>query len=151
MDAIDRTTIAEQLYGAGGTPGCNIVPNPSAVRSPNNDDCIVQDIDAANALLDENGYLDTDGDGVPDTAPVAGVPLTISQDGTSIGELTVDEASILKYMGDQDWLAFGAALLYSGDWQGAVPPLRQALEAAPEAPPAPPRNRWRIAPPQRRA
>jgi cytochrome c oxidase cbb3-type subunit 3 len=27
-----------------------------------------------------------------------------------IGELAVDEANILKYMGDQDWLAFGAAV-----------------------------------------
>ena len=27
------------------------------------------------------------------------------------------------------WLAFGAALLHSGDWQGAVPPLRRALDS----------------------
>jgi len=27
------------------------------------------------------------------------------------------------------WLAFGAALLHSGDWQGAVPPLRRGLDS----------------------
>jgi hypothetical protein len=29
----------------------------------------------------------------------------------------------------EDWLAFGAALLHTGDWQGAVPPLREALDS----------------------
>jgi hypothetical protein len=29
----------------------------------------------------------------------------------------------------ESWLAFGAALLQSGDWQGAAPPLRAALES----------------------
>ncbi len=33
-------------------------------RARNLDDCLTQDIDAANALLDGLGYLDTDGDGV---------------------------------------------------------------------------------------
>jgi len=27
------------------------------------------------------------------------------------------------------WLAFGGALLHSGDWQGAVPPIRRALDS----------------------
>jgi hypothetical protein len=34
--------------------------------------------------------IDTDGDGAPDTAPVAGTPIDIYQDGTKIGTLTVD-------------------------------------------------------------
>ncbi len=29
----------------------------------------------------------------------------------------------------ESWLAFGAALLQSGDWQGAAPPLRAALDS----------------------
>ena len=29
-----------------------------------------------------------------------------------------------------DWLALGAALLHAGDWEGATPPLRQALETS---------------------
>jgi len=32
--------------------------------------------------------------------------------------------------GSTDWLALGAALLQSGDWEGATPPLRQALETS---------------------
>ena len=32
--------------------------------------------------------------------------------------------------GSTDWLALGAALLHSGDWEGATPPLRQALETS---------------------
>ena len=32
--------------------------------------------------------------------------------------------------GATDWLALGAALLHSGDWEGATPPLRQALETS---------------------
>lgn len=29
-----------------------------------------------------------------------------------------------------DWLALGATLLHAGDWEGATPPLRQALETS---------------------
>lgn len=32
--------------------------------------------------------------------------------------------------GSSDWLALGAALLHAGDWEGATPPLRQALESS---------------------
>ncbi len=56
-------------------PSCNALPGPPNFASPNNDDCLVQDIDGANALLDEGGYLDTDGDGVRETPD--GVPLKI--------------------------------------------------------------------------
>jgi peptide/nickel transport system substrate-binding protein len=72
--AIDRSVIAEQLYGPAGTPGCNLVPNPEIYRSPNNDDCIIQDMEGAKALLDEAGYVDTDGDGIremPDGQPLS--------------------------------------------------------------------------------
>ena len=72
--AIDRTIIAEQLYGAGGVAACNIVNGPPANVSTANDDCLVQDIAGANAMLDEAGILDTDGDGVRE---LDGVPLVI--------------------------------------------------------------------------
>jgi peptide/nickel transport system substrate-binding protein len=65
--AIDRSIIAEQLYGAGGVPTCNVLSGPPAVVSTNNDACLTQDIDAANQLLDDAGYADTDGDGVRET------------------------------------------------------------------------------------
>lgn len=71
--AIDRTIIAEQLYGPGGVPTCNILSGPPAVVSTNNDACLAQDVDAAKKLLDDGGYVDTDGDGIRETAD--GVPL----------------------------------------------------------------------------
>lgn len=71
--AIDRSIIAEQLYGPGGVPTCNILSGPPAVVSTNNDACLTQDIDAANKLLDDGGYVDSNGDGIretPDGAPM---------------------------------------------------------------------------------
>jgi len=71
--AIDRNIIAEQLYGPGGVATCNILSGPPAVVSTANDDCLTQDIEGANALLDEAGYADTNGDGIremPDGTPL---------------------------------------------------------------------------------
>jgi peptide/nickel transport system substrate-binding protein len=62
--AIDRQLIAEQLFGVGGQPTCNILAGPPAVVSPNNDGCLVQDLAGAQALLEEAGYVDSNGDGV---------------------------------------------------------------------------------------
>ena len=60
--AIDRNIIAEQLYGAAGRATCNLINGPPRNASPNN--TCDQDIAAANALLDEAGIVDSDGDGV---------------------------------------------------------------------------------------
>ncbi len=73
--AIDRQIIAEQLYGAGGVPTCNILSGPPAVVSTNNDGCLPQDIDGANKLLDDAGYIDSNGDGLRETAD--GTPLKL--------------------------------------------------------------------------
>ncbi len=72
--AIDRNLIAEQLYGKGGVATCNVIPNPPNYVSTANDDCLVQDIEGANALLDEAGVIDTDGDGIRE---YNGVPLKV--------------------------------------------------------------------------
>ncbi|MCB0163972.1 MAG: peptide ABC transporter substrate-binding protein [Anaerolineae bacterium] len=72
--AIDREAIATQLYGAGGKPTCNVLPAPEVYASTANDGCLVQDIEGANALLDEAGIVDTDGDGIREKD---GVPLQI--------------------------------------------------------------------------
>ena len=61
--AIDRATLVDVGYKSGGTPTCNVWPAPPA-QSTNNDDCLVQDIEGAKALLDAEGAVDTDGDGV---------------------------------------------------------------------------------------
>jgi peptide/nickel transport system substrate-binding protein len=61
--AIDRSIIAEQLYGAAGKPTCNVLPAPDIYVSTANDECLVQDIAQANAILDEAGWL-PGGDGI---------------------------------------------------------------------------------------
>ena len=73
--AIDRNLIAEQLYGFAGQAICNVIPAPLHYLSTANDSCLTQDIDGANALLDENGVVDSDGDGIRE---YNGMPLTIS-------------------------------------------------------------------------
>ena len=78
--AIDRTQISEPLYGFAGKPACNIIIAPSRYASTANDGCLTQDIEGANSLLDDNGVLDTDGDGIRE---YNGVPLRIAYQTTS--------------------------------------------------------------------
>ena len=73
--AIDRNLIAEQLYGFQGKAICNVVPAPLHYVSTANDGCLTQDIEGANALLDENGVVDTDDDGIRE---YNGIPLKVS-------------------------------------------------------------------------
>ncbi len=61
--SINRDELVAVGYGPTGAPTCNIWP-VGAQNSTNNDWCLTQNIDEANALLDGLGYLDTDGDGV---------------------------------------------------------------------------------------
>lgn len=55
--AIDRALLTEIGYGATGLPTCNVLPAPAIYASTANDACLVQDIAASNALLDEAGYV----------------------------------------------------------------------------------------------
>ncbi len=55
--AIDRVLLNEIGYGQTGRPTCNIVANPPHLVSTANDACLVQDIEAARALLDEAGWI----------------------------------------------------------------------------------------------
>ncbi len=72
--AIDRQVLVDVGYGPFGAPGCNVLPAPAIYASTNNDSCLVQDIEGANAMLDEAGIVDTDGDGIRERD---GVPLVI--------------------------------------------------------------------------
>lgn len=72
--AIDRNIIAEQLYGFAGGPTCNVIPAPPYYASSANDWCLTQDMEGAKALLDENGVVDTDGDGIRE---YEGIPLKV--------------------------------------------------------------------------
>ena len=73
--SIDRSLISERLYGFAGEPTCNLIVGPPSYVSTANDGCLAQDIGAANQLLDDNGVLDTDGDGVRE---YNGIPLRIT-------------------------------------------------------------------------
>ena len=55
--AIDRNTISNQLYGFAGRATCNVLAGPTIYASTANDDCLTQDIDLANQILDEAGWL----------------------------------------------------------------------------------------------
>ena len=61
--AIDRQILVEAGYGAAGQPTCNVLPAPAVYASTANDECLTQDIDEANRILDEAGWM-PGGDGV---------------------------------------------------------------------------------------
>ena len=61
--AIDRERIAEDLYGFAGEATCDLITGPPVYVSTANEGCLSQDIEGAKRLLDENGVVDTDGDG----------------------------------------------------------------------------------------
>lgn len=92
--AIDRALIVEIGYGAGGQVTCNVLPAPDVYASTANDACKTQDIDGANALLDEAGIKDTNGDGIREKD---GVPLSVSYQ-TSTNAVRQDTQALIK-----DW------------------------------------------------
>lgn len=61
--AIDRQILVDIGYGAAGRATCNLVPAPEMFASPNTD-CIAQDMEGAKALLEEAGWVDSNGDGI---------------------------------------------------------------------------------------
>ncbi len=63
--ALDRATIVAVGYGGAARPTCNLVPAPEIFASDNTG-CLAQDVEGAKKLLDEAGWMDSDGDGVRD-------------------------------------------------------------------------------------
>ena len=55
--AIDRNILVQVGYGQAGKVGCNILPAPALYVSTANDACQIQDIEGANALLEEAGWV----------------------------------------------------------------------------------------------
>ena len=70
--AIDRETITEQLYGEAGNVATNFTVSPEKYVSPNTE--YEFDLEKAATLLDDAGWLDTNGDGVRDKK---GVEMTL--------------------------------------------------------------------------
>ena len=114
--AIDRSLISEQLYGFAGEPTCNLIVGPPSYVSTANYGCLTQDIGAANKLLNDNGVIDTDGDGIRE---YNGVPLNITFQ-TSTNDIR-QETQVLV----QDWwgqigieteiIHHDAAVFFGGD------------------------------------
>ncbi|CTQ51128.1 peptide ABC transporter substrate-binding protein [Jannaschia donghaensis] len=61
--AIDRPLLVEIGYGQAGKVGCNWVPAPEVYASTSME-CSTQDIEGAKAMLEEAGWVDSNGDGV---------------------------------------------------------------------------------------
>jgi peptide/nickel transport system substrate-binding protein len=59
--AIDRDAIAQELYGATGKPTAQLLVDPDIYQVP--ELTPTYDLEAAKALLDEAGWVDTNGDG----------------------------------------------------------------------------------------
>ncbi|WP_204114839.1 peptide ABC transporter substrate-binding protein [Shimia biformata] len=113
--AIDRNLLVEIGYGQAGRPTCNLVPGP-AVYASDNTDCLTQDIAGANALLDEAGWVDSDGDGIRDKD---GVKMSILYQ-TSTNAVRQDFQALIK----QWWAEIGvetelrninASVFFGGD------------------------------------
>jgi len=114
--AIDRELLVEIGYGQAGKITCNVVPAPDIYNSDANDACAKQDMDGAKALLDEAGWVDSDGDGVRDKD---GVELSILYQ-TSTNAVRQDFQALIK----QWWQELGvetelrnidASVFFGGD------------------------------------
>jgi peptide/nickel transport system substrate-binding protein len=113
--AIDRPLLVEVGYGQAGKVTCNWIPAPAAYNSTSMS-CDVQDIAAANKLLDDAGIVDTDGDGIREKD---GVPLSILYQ-TSTNAVRQDFQALIK----QWWSEIGietelrninASVFFGGD------------------------------------
>ena len=72
--AIDREVIVDRVKLGHATPGSTVILSPKWHHDP--PEVITYDPDAANAILDEAGYLDTNDDGVREM-PGGGEPLEL--------------------------------------------------------------------------
>ena len=109
--AIDRQTISDQFYGFAGRPICNLVATPPRFVSDANDSCLTQDIAGANKLLDDNGIIDADNDGIRE---YNGMPLRITFQ-TSTNDIRQQTQELVKGWWRQ--IGIETELL---DWEGSV-------------------------------
>ncbi len=114
--AIDRSLISEQLYGFAGKATCNVIPAPLHYVSTANDGCLAQDVDGANALLDENDVVDTDGDGIRE---YNGTPLKVTYQ-TSTNSVRQKTQALIRQWWNQigietELINHDASVFFGGD------------------------------------
>ena len=113
--AIDRDIIAGQLYGAGGQGACNLVNGPPVNVSETFLGC-QQDIAGANAILDEAGIVDSDGDGIREAN---GHPLRVQYQTSTNAVRQNTQALIKQWWGeigiDTELRNIDAAVFFGGD------------------------------------
>ena len=113
--AVDRQILVDAGYGAAGKPTCNVLPAPAVYASTANDECLVQDVDEANRILDEAGWM-PGGDGV---RAKDGVRLSILYQ-TSTNSVRQGTQALVKQMWEQigvetELRNIDAAVFFGGD------------------------------------
>ncbi len=97
--AIDREALVAVGYGAAGAPICTLWPVGDQATT-NQDWCLTRNVDEANAILDELGYLDNDGDGIREFTD--GTPLSFDYV-TSTNAVRQSNQAIIK----ENWAEIG--------------------------------------------
>ena len=113
--AVDRRILVDAGYGAAGKPTCNVLPAPAVYASTANDECLDQNVDEANRILDEAGWMPGD-DGV---RAKDGVRLSILYQ-TSTNSVRQGTQALIKQMWEQigvetELRNIDAAVFFGGD------------------------------------
>ena len=113
--AIDRQILVDAGYGVAGQPTCNILPAPAVYVSTANDECLTQNVEEANRILDEAGWM-RGGDGV---RAKDGVRLSILYQ-TSTNSVRQGTQALVKQMWEQvgvetELRNIDAAVFFGGD------------------------------------
>ena len=118
--AISSEELNEKVMLGLGIPGTTIIPPVSvegARWEPEGEDLIAWDIEGANALLDEAGYEDTDGDGVREMPPGSldpGRPLEFRYYTRTSEQTSVDAANFVSEWLEQIGIATNVEAISSG-------------------------------------
>ncbi|MEM9795449.1 MAG: peptide ABC transporter substrate-binding protein [Pseudomonadota bacterium] len=113
--AIDRPLLVEIGYGQAGRVTCNWVPAPESFSSTSMT-CDVQDLEGAKAMLEEAGWVDSNGDGVREKD---GVELRVLYQ-TSTNAVRQDFQALIKEWWEEIGIAtelrnVNASVFFGGD------------------------------------
>jgi peptide/nickel transport system substrate-binding protein len=104
--AINSEELLEKVQLGYGVPGTTIIPPVSVVGArwePTGDELIAWDLEGANQLLEDSGYIDTDGDGIremPEGSLEPGRPLEFRYFVRTSEQTSVDAAPFVS-----EWLS----------------------------------------------